>query len=48
MGGSLSNYLQYVDVNVLSNDACMNTYGYGEGSITDQMVCANVEGGGKD
>ena len=48
MGGSLSSYLQYVDVNVLSNDACMNTYGYGEGSITDQMVCANVEGGGKD
>ena len=26
----------------------MNDYGYGQGQITDQMMCANVEGGGKD
>jgi len=37
-----------VEVNVLSNDVCMNNYGYGQGQITDQMMCANVEGGGKD
>ena len=47
-GGDVSSYLQYVEVNVLSNDVCMNEYGYGQGQITDQMMCANVEGGGKD
>jgi len=47
-GGDLSNYLQYVDVDVLANDVCMDEYGYGQGQITDQMLCANVQGGGKD
>jgi len=47
-GGDVSNYLQYVDVNVLSNDVCRNDYGYGPDQITDNMLCANVEGGGKD
>eukprot|EP00092_Neocalanus_flemingeri_P011794 GFUD01012717.1.p1 GENE.GFUD01012717.1~~GFUD01012717.1.p1 ORF type:complete len:322 (+),score=80.03 GFUD01012717.1:117-1082(+) len=44
-GGELSSYLQYVEVNVLSNPECSDSYG---SSITEQMLCANVEGGGKD
>ena len=47
-GGDVSNYLQYVDVNILSNDMCKNDYGYSPDQITDHMLCANVEGGGKD
>ena len=47
-GGDLSDYLQYVDVDVLANDVCMDEYGYGQGQITDQMLCANIQGGGKD
>jgi len=47
-GGDVSSYLQYVDVNILSNAECSsNDYGYGA-SITEQMMCANVQGGGKD
>merc|ERR1719320_201349 len=26
----------------------MDEYGYGQGQITDQMLCANIQGGGKD
>jgi len=47
-GGQLSNYLQFVDVNVLSNAVCTDSYGYSSREITEQMMCANVEGGGKD
>jgi len=47
-GGDVSSYLQYVDVNVLSNADCRNNYGYGSSQILDNMLCANVEGGGKD
>ena len=35
-------------VNVLSNTACGNDYGYNPTEITEQMLCANVVGGGKD
>jgi len=45
-GGSSSNTLKEVVVQVLSNAACRATP-YGN-SITDQMLCAAVEGGGKD
>ena len=47
-GGPGSNTLQEVDVNVLSNDLCKNDYGYGADEITEQMLCANIDGGGKD
>ena len=47
-GGSLSNYLQEVMVNVLSNEECNGPEYVYEGAITDRMMCANVEGGGKD
>jgi len=48
-GGEVSPFLQFVDVNVLSNTECTGpSYGYGSDQITDQMLCANVEGGGKD
>jgi len=35
-------------VKVLKNSECKNDYGYSSNDITDQMLCANVEGGGKD
>ena len=44
----LPSKLQEVDVNVLSNEECANDYGYGANQITEQMLCANVVGGGKD
>merc|ERR1712215_385669 len=47
-GGATSNKLREVDVEVLTNDECKNDYGYGSGDITSQMLCANVNGGGKD
>jgi len=47
-GGSSTNKLREVDVKVLKNTECKNDYGYPSNSITDQMLCANVEGGGKD
>merc|ERR1719402_1903754 len=48
-GGETSTYLKYVEVNVLSNAQCRSSdYGYDEDKITDQMICANVAGGGKD
>ena len=47
-GGSVSNYLQDADVNVLSNEEC-NGDGYAySGAITERMMCANVEVGGTD
>ena len=47
-GGSNSNKLREVDVKVLKNSECKNDYGYPSNSITGQMLCANVQGGGKD
>ena len=45
-GGSSPNKLREVTVKVLTNAECKNAYG--SSSITDQMLCANVNGGGKD
>merc|ERR1711981_82339 len=47
-GGSTSNKLREVEVKVLSNTVCKNNYNYPASWITSQMLCANVEGGGKD
>jgi len=47
-GGSTSNVLLEVDVNVLSNEECKNNYNYPPARITGQMMCANVNGGGED
>jgi len=47
-GGSTSNTLNEVDVTVLTNDDCGNSYGYWPSDITNKMLCANVDGGGKD
>jgi len=44
----LASVLQEVDVTVLSNQECTENYGYYSNQITDQMLCANVKGGGKD
>jgi hypothetical protein len=47
-GGTVSNYLQKAQVNVLSNEDCNGpSYAY-DGVVTDKMMCANVEGGGTD
>eukprot|EP00092_Neocalanus_flemingeri_P020759 GFUD01022494.1.p1 GENE.GFUD01022494.1~~GFUD01022494.1.p1 ORF type:complete len:390 (-),score=71.07 GFUD01022494.1:203-1333(-) len=47
-GGSTSNKLREVDVMVLSNNDCRDNYKYKESKVTDVMLCANTEGGGKD
>eukprot|EP00091_Calanus_sinicus_P012600 TRINITY_DN28266_c0_g1_i1.p1 TRINITY_DN28266_c0_g1~~TRINITY_DN28266_c0_g1_i1.p1 ORF type:complete len:184 (-),score=31.66 TRINITY_DN28266_c0_g1_i1:55-606(-) len=47
-GGPVSNKLLEVNVNVLSNTECKNDYSYSPDNITAQMLCANVDGGGKD
>jgi len=47
-GGSTTNKLREVDVKVLSNSDCKNNYDYPSSWITSQMLCANVNGGGKD
>jgi len=47
-GGSSSKKLREVDVKVLSNSDCKNKYSYPSSWITSQMLCANVDGGGKD
>jgi len=47
-GGSVSNKLREVDVNVISNSQCKNDYSYSSSWITARMLCANVNGGGKD
>ena len=43
--GQESNGLRKVTVNAISNPTCDTLYG---GGITDAMLCAGVEGGGKD
>jgi len=45
-GGSISQVLREVEIPVISNTQCRNYYG--ASSITNQMVCAYVTGGGKD
>jgi len=47
-GGSSSKKLREVDVKVLSNSDCKNKYSYPSSWITSEMLCANVDGGGKD
>merc|ERR1712013_430414 len=47
-GGSSSKKLREVDVKVLSNSDRKNSYSYPSSWITSQMLCANVDGGGKD
>jgi len=47
-GGERSNVLLEVDVNVIDNDSCWKDFRYRQAEITEQMLCAHVEGGGKD
>lgn len=47
-GGSVTNKLREVDVKVLTNTECKNDFSYPSSWITGQMLCANVNGGGKD
>merc|ERR1712001_71279 len=42
----MPDFLQYVDVPMMSNDVCEMWYGIG--SITDDKICAGYEEGGKD
>uniref|UniRef100_A0A034W8E7 Hypodermin-B n=1 Tax=Bactrocera dorsalis TaxID=27457 RepID=A0A034W8E7_BACDO len=44
-GAYLSNQLQQVQVNLADQTKCRRTYFY---LVTSRMLCANVEGGGKD
>jgi len=46
-GGSVSSLLREVTVQVMSNAACKNT-AYASSQIKNQMLCAGVNGGGKD
>lgn len=43
-GGSIASVLQEVDVPLVSNATCNNSYG----GITDNMICAGYASGGKD
>uniref|UniRef100_A0A4W4ECU5 Peptidase S1 domain-containing protein n=1 Tax=Electrophorus electricus TaxID=8005 RepID=A0A4W4ECU5_ELEEL len=43
-GGGTSDVLQKVDVQLVSEDACVRSYGY----ITPRMLCAGYRSGGKD
>merc|ERR1711934_989190 len=45
-GGSLDRVLQKVDVPVVSDDHCRDSYG--QADITDSMICAGLDQGGKD
>ncbi len=47
VGGSTSDVLQHVGVQVVSNQSCNGPAAYA-GSITDQMICAGFAVGGKD
>ena len=47
-GGWLSSSLLEVTVKVLTNNACKNDYAYSSSDITNKMLCAGVDGGGKD
>ncbi|XP_049860252.1 trypsin alpha-3-like [Schistocerca gregaria] len=43
--GSISSTLQYVTVKIQERSSCNKTYG---GRVTERMICAGVEQGGKD
>jgi len=45
-GGSLASILQKVDVPVVSDDHCRDSYG--QNDIADSMICAGFDQGGKD
>ncbi|XP_037918334.1 trypsin delta-like [Hermetia illucens] len=45
-GGAVAATLQVVTINVISTSQCSS--GYGTGKITSAMLCAGVNGGGKD
>jgi len=45
-GGSLARSLMKVDVPVVSDDDCRGSYG--QNDITDSMICAGYDAGGKD
>merc|ERR1712222_1560 len=45
-GGSLASTLMKVDVPVVSDDDCRDSYG--QNDIADSMVCAGLDAGGKD
>merc|ERR1712018_1073747 len=45
-GGSLASTLMKVSVPVVSDDDCRDAYG--QSDITDSMICAGLEEGGKD
>merc|ERR1712127_953153 len=45
-GGNLANTLQKVEVPVVSDDHCRDSYG--QNDIADSMICAGLERGGKD
>jgi len=45
-GGSLASTLQKVTVPVVSDDHCRDSYG--QSDITDSMICAGLDQGGKD
>merc|ERR1712209_157652 len=45
-GGSLARRLMKVDVPVVSDDNCRDSYG--QSDIADSMICAGYEAGGKD
>merc|ERR1712046_96724 len=45
-GGSLARVLQKVDVPVVSDEHCRDSYG--QSDITDSMICAGLDQGGKD
>ncbi|KAM4594240.1 transmembrane protease serine 6 [Fundulus diaphanus] len=44
-GGRASNMLQKVDVRLVSEEACIRSYGY---RVTPRMLCAGYRSGGKD
>ena len=45
-GGNLAHNLMKVEVPVVSDDDCRGSYG--QSDITDSMICAGFEAGGKD
>merc|ERR1712038_1556086 len=45
-GGALARILQKVDVPVVSDDDCRDSYG--QNDIADSMICAGLDAGGKD
>jgi len=46
-GGSISPVLREVDIPIIDNERCANYYS-GTSGITAQMLCAYVDGGGRD